>query len=445
MASSRGQNDPQSQRNEELNPFVAFRRFADEQIASLWHNVLGLPIPSQSSAALRSRCYNDDSEKESAEIQARGEHDPQWAKEANRRLEDTLVKVWNKRAESPLDFIDESSGDFHQSTETGITNGPSELEQLRDFIGSARRMFTRLQESQASSGVEDTRSTLNGFGDGDLKCPYRPADQTSPEGSPVSGYFSESPANDTDSSPTCIGPFALQNLMRRHPFAYLLWSSYSPLHLEQEPTLRGSHVEWRRAFEDLTGTQIGGEWSDLDDFERDPFGNRLNATKPLQLHDSFPGPLVPSLWDIIAAAVANNEAGSEQCSELDLYENFLGFQYPQATSSRPSFSSMNNANFAPPSTAVASASVDPPTVTSTLTTTERSTLADGSIHTKVVLKKRFADGREESTETVHTTYGSQAEGHDSAKPSVAGEAQDLPSQKSESIAEQARKKGWFWS
>lgn len=70
-----------------------------------------------------------------------------------------------------------------------------------------------------------------------------------------------------------------------------------------------------------------------------------------------------------------------------------------------------------------------PHVVSTSTTTERVRLADGSVHTKKVRTQRFADGREESNESVETTNPPQQD------PSV----QD-PSGNNDSSGS-----GWFWS
>lgn len=47
--------------------------------------------------------------------------------------------------------------------------------------------------------------------------------------------------------------------------------------------------------------------------------------------------------------------------------------------------------------------IQKPAILSTLTTTERTTLPDSPVTTKTVLKKRFADMREERIETVHTS------------------------------------------
>lgn len=71
-----------------------------------------------------------------------------------------------------------------------------------------------------------------------------------------------------------------------------------------------------------------------------------------------------------------------------------------------------------------------PDVLSALTTTQTTRLPDGTVTTKVVLKKRFADGREESSESVHTH-------HESVQAEM--------SKKETEKAESAKGKGWFWT
>jgi hypothetical protein len=77
-------------------------------------------------------------------------------------------------------------------------------------------------------------------------------------------------------------------------------------------------------------------------------------------------------------------------------------------------------------------------ILSTLTTTERQVGPDGTVTTKTVLKKRFADGREESSETVETSPASWATQHKLQTPSH-------EDQESKIVKEVKGGKGWFWS
>ncbi|KAK3658714.1 hypothetical protein LTR56_001585 [Elasticomyces elasticus] len=70
-------------------------------------------------------------------------------------------------------------------------------------------------------------------------------------------------------------------------------------------------------------------------------------------------------------------------------------------------------------------------VLSSLTTTQTTRLADGTVTTKVVLKQRFADGREESEEKVHTYRADASEQQQGGGKN--GEA------------EKKKAGGWFWS
>ena len=74
-----------------------------------------------------------------------------------------------------------------------------------------------------------------------------------------------------------------------------------------------------------------------------------------------------------------------------------------------------------------------PEILSQLTTTQTTRLPDGTVTTKVVLKQRFADGREEEHETVHTTH-EQTSVFDEHK------SKDVKPQPTK-----REKNGWFWS
>lgn len=72
--------------------------------------------------------------------------------------------------------------------------------------------------------------------------------------------------------------------------------------------------------------------------------------------------------------------------------------------------------------------VQKPDILSALTTTQTTRLPDGTVTTKVVLKQRFADGREETTESVHTSKEPAEQQVDEHK-----------------TVEKPKGKGWFWS
>jgi hypothetical protein len=113
-----------------------------------------------------------------------------------------------------------------------------------------------------------------------------------------------------------------------------------------------------------------------------------------------------------------SEAKQSTETELDAYERLLA---PSSASSEPEAGAK-------------------PSILSTLTTTERTTAPDGTITTKVVLKKRFADGSEQSSETIHTQRGEDVHRtEDSWMAMQNAQASDNFGQRKE------KKGGWFWS
>lgn len=74
-----------------------------------------------------------------------------------------------------------------------------------------------------------------------------------------------------------------------------------------------------------------------------------------------------------------------------------------------------------------------PRVLSTMTQTQTTRLPDGSLKTEVVLKRRFADGREETRTSVQTSF----DGDDTSTTTADGDDADRQQTKNS--------KGWFWS
>ncbi|KAL9613262.1 MAG: hypothetical protein Q9167_002171 [Letrouitia subvulpina] len=145
-------------------------------------------------------------------------------------------------------------------------------------------------------------------------------------------------------------------------------------------------------------------------------------------------------------------------TELDLYAKLLSDQSPSWDQEpAPPSTQLPKSE---PSHPLASAQEEVPRVISTLTTTERSTLPDGSMHTKVLLKKRFANGGEESTESIYTTSGAQEQGalHEEVPSPPQPSPQAINSSISSALGHdgqtkkricdhirEKKKGGWFWS
>ena len=137
----------------------------------------------------------------------------------------------------------------------------------------------------------------------------------------------------------------------------------------------------------------------------------------------------------------------EQLTELDLYERLTGLQgglFGADFTKRMAAEAFKQERelHVVPTTHAQDGDDKKPSVISTLTTTERRTLPDGSVHTKMMLKKRFADGREESTETTHTTKENQTTPQQKSIKDD-GSTKTEPAPKIEKYEQ--KKKGWFWS
>lgn len=147
----------------------------------------------------------------------------------------------------------------------------------------------------------------------------------------------------------------------------------------------------------------------------------------------------------------HSEEDEEAETELDAYDHLV---CPYGYTASPSVPAS-----ASPSPSQSLPAPSKPSVLSTLTTTERRVRPDGTVTTRVVLKKRFADGSEESSETVHTTQAGGRAGGPPAPSSETGETRRLsdaaaPAAAAAAAAEKpsegreggsGKKRGWFWS
>lgn len=382
MSSSDNSTDRRLPRAEPANPFVAFRRFADEQVSSLLQSVIGLPSAfNGSSSTSQSTSFDDDA----------------WlleARELRRRL-------------------------------------ACEAEEAAKMIGIFEKGFEGDKPIQSETDY--------------VRCPYRPIEQDIPQrhqepiSDPVSLPFYRYLRLLDDPCELDPPPF--------WPVLYAVGSPYSPLRLEHQEHLRSQGDKWRNAFEDLMALQNGKSMAENDD--RKGYGNGASWIISMVERGSF-----GKGWQRIAEHRQISESRSttargapptqleydeeeDEVDQMRLYERFLGTQYPSANSSAPQ--TLLGPNLAPPTF-----ENEKPSLLSTLTTTERNKLPDGSTHTKVVLKKRFSDGREESTETVHTAYDSQQSPKTTTTPN-AGTKDAASKAASDTESKTPKQKGWFWS
>ncbi|KAI9784894.1 MAG: hypothetical protein M1816_000589 [Peltula sp. TS41687] len=223
------------------------------------------------------------------------------------------------------------------------------------------------------------------------------------------------------------------------PLVYVLMSSYSPIKLQGDR--ESGEPDWTDAFEDLLFAADGMEMptqkalegaGTLEDWMQDvTYRLRLRQEQDKIAKERSQGTRVMSMLAPFQGLMGHNGVTGEDGdaeTELDLYTHIFG-QTETDSQTR------TMANTAPTD----HDSRKPPSILSTMTTTMRTTGPDGAVHTKVVLKKRFADGTEESSESVHTTplenFGSDVLRQQSARgSSVIGEE----------VKRREGGKGWFW-
>ena len=384
------------QPHEEDNPFIAFRRYADEQMAGLLQSFIGLPAAfSSPSSSSRWRPYDDEIRQRARDNWYASAQDDEG--KSSRRME--------------------TAGEG--SADTQSDSGTSETSRKK-FVGGQTE----------STPTPEARV-----------CPYRPVGR----------------------QPRSV--FRPAQFLLPWPVNYMLYSAYSPYHLERGETTRAYGSRWRDAFEELLDYEAG----ETDSEERQRFSSApslsplrpCNESSPVNLLDimkqlrdwATERRLEPDAWfEELGSRQPEHDIGKDEMTELDLYERLLNREHSERTNhSSPPTNSLETATVTVPD---AHALCNPPNrseslgIISTLTSTERITMPDGTVHTKVVLKKRFADGREESSETMHTTQGgTQVKATNSAilerASSSTGSENARPDDKEAKL--KSERKGWFWS
>jgi len=389
-----------NQDGEEHNPFVAFRRFADEQVAAIFQGLSELPVAladlrqrfdDAESAALKSfnRNYERATNPERKRIEPRSEGDGTASTREEEKEEARIAAIWERAARTCPGMRADPMFNNEGKTE--------------DYAGAWSKALT-----------EDKKSV----------------------GSTVERKDHGPRYNQNHGSATA------QPFTWRPSLDYLMRSPYSPLHLELSHEEANPSPQWRDAFEDLLVATGSGQLPDVR-ARIDGKGSRsandwLSSLVHRDLVDvSFGLSAMSQLFFSPIAALLgpfeNFTQNDNHETELDQYERTFGRQLRPAPESQTN--SLTSRTTLSEDSQEAHAK---PSVVATLTSTERHVLADGTVTTKTVLKRRFADGREESeekTETTHATpktsqvveYGKEAEGH---RPLV---------------GEQQKNGSWFWS
>ena len=411
---------------DDANLFVAFRRFADDQVSTLMNGVFSISSLFASPSTSPRRSIQD-------------------------------YEKWLQEARESSQRLAREAGE----------------------AGRIMDVYTRAHKESQQAIKEDIQDSTVEDDSEPLRCPYRPAEPKVPrlEKTGLDASFMD------DASRSCLALAALSPRLPSTVFAapvfgdqlpsvpiYLLYSPYSPLRLEQQPYLCDHGAKWREAFEDLLAVQSGRglppkcsqkipessvDWvTTMIDLaickqEEDTQESSSTANTTSEALKQYPGLLscFPS------ARQPENDADEDEYgdnddvdddddaenTELGVYERLFGSQKPS-----PSVTARAAArSFAHVQQNSSDADNKTPNILSTLTTTERTTLQDGSVHTKVVLKKRFSDGREESTETVHH-QNAVRQTLDTASKSIKDDENVGGNGKDKGIKEN-KSRGWFWS
>ncbi|KAF2816626.1 uncharacterized protein BDZ99DRAFT_515206 [Mytilinidion resinicola] len=514
---SRNPNDDESDRKRiEDNPFISFRRFADEQVSGLLNlslKVMGVP----DSHTTKTEDTEDRMQANKDKEQRNGYT---WTVDSGKGGErrtpaDTLEEEIDKLDREMTAWLNGEERDESHDQDAVKSSGlrghwrsrfgscRSEEERLQDDEDTAwprwndhnRRTEAGNQASKAHTwhwswsypprASEDTQS--------DTQAPI--ASSNSAAQHPVLGALGEDiwaviedglRRNSRTPAPFPDLGYGLGFTAKMVPF--LMSNDYSPLQLES--SLRDSDIAWREAFEDLLRAETGQpllsekELGETEQTARGIWTSRLHARTLSSCHMRENYRRQFFSWPATGEAVFSRdlerriprsrwlsevEEGDADEHESYEYGHDHEDQHDDPPTPRPDASPSTFARFSEvddedgpeteldayerivgptqftPSHQTNDSASSRPSVLSTLTTTERTTQPDGTVTTKMVLKKRFADGREETSETVHTTQGHnnhagfEVPSESGAQPKV--KQQETPPKQ----AAEKKTRGWFWS
>lgn len=338
--------DPSSN-DPERNPFVAFRRFVDDEFASIFSAFGSLKPHFQKSM--------EELEKE---------HQLSWQR---------FTKNYERATNPERTRIQPRSG---EEEDRQISQQQSQ-EVTCPFMDEIR-------EEQSQAHASTTR---------------RPHNQTI-----MMPPFPLSLAFDHSSFPTAHFQFSewepdVSDGTYRPNAYFLALSPYSPRRLEADDPTRQGGDRWRRAFVDLLHTAEGEDTdfrrtktmgsrgpitSWIEELQEQGLASRSIDARAVMDEESMARPAVDEFSAPTQGSRGENERSSK--TELDVYEHFLGGHLrPQAQAPTKQ--------------------TDKPRIISTSNTTERWRQSDGTVTCKTIVKTTFADGTEETEEKTDTTHG----------------------------------------
>jgi len=183
-----------------------------------------------------------------------------------------------------------------------------------------------------------------------------------------------------------------------------VWAALDDRDFDTAADLLASYAKLHDNIFDVLGEMLALDMPNLEGAERAPWYNRLMKT--LEQHNP----------ELLKNA---NAAAPDQRTRLAVSADVTNASNEKLTDS---FRSENGA-------------LEKPDILSQLTTTQTTRMPDGTVTTKLVLKQRFADGREEVHESVQTS-----------REEVSRVEQDSDVAKHQASKEDTKKKqGWFWN
>ena len=502
-----GREDNNSSNNQ--NPFITFKKYADEQFASFFQNFIGLPSSTQLHDLERS--YFDEN--------GRLKPISDFIDKAVEVVKKTETKDRSAESKQQLDRT-------VSTTRFGHSAFVSILEEISmDPFERWQKHAERHADDVTKTAIADRclyRSKEPEEPEDPAHCPYRPAGSSpakydeiatitdalgeSSWSTNIMGTLSSSDHVTTHRSFFGIKSHTQNVPLDAWPLPYIAMSPYSPLAVENQLRKAGerANLRWRHAFEDLILLNKGYSMDDMrcrsntKDRQSDRQGQSAALTTPgidwvsdlitngifgnwrpskkgwscdwsgnngeckFQLSDE----IGMRAWEMPRIGLSTHghgdeestesyhqekeERASDEVTELDLYEYFLEDRNRSMSSGQQSSTLPPPIRHSSPNVPVngkapsSPSEASPPSIISTLTTTERQVLPDGTVHTKVVLKKRFADGREESNEAEHTTHTDPRVGDRRAVNTRAPSPSAQRAEAADVKTEQKPKTGWFW-
>lgn len=420
------------------NPFIAFRRFADETIGSALQRIVGLPsaVHKQLEGALPGlEKIRTENARRFEEARAEG-----LILQEKLEKEHQQEKLPNQDSEAPHELIEELRRHRKQNRKRwehireAIHQGPDAAYtargMTRDNDAAERTAFRSLRND---SGRERDFNRLVG--------PTGPADEF------VDYLFKHVGMLAPNST---FGPLGavifsrLSSIMSSDGFGpYVIFSPYSPLFLSNRTySTADKHAQdsfpYCDAFEDLLLASRGMDMVPLEERRRRQSALRQCPGRPQDLG-------LAASWlsrlqrQGLLEGRTDERLEEDDGSELAMYSRFLNSAFPKEAGQIPvsvrqlyeapkEASNSTNTKIVEPEKQQAPSNDG---ILSTLTRTESTRYPDGRVETKVVLIKRFADGVETRTETVHTD-------HEGAGPDQGRVDDSKQTAKDE-------KKGWFWN